>query len=251
MDLQLTDRVFVLTGASKGLGLATAEALVDEGARVVLSSRSTGPLDEVVRRLGDRAVGIPADLADEATPGKLIDAATDRFGRLDGGLISVGGPPRGGVLGVDDAQWRTAFDSVFLGAVRMARALVSALPDGGAVAMVLSRSVKEPLDELAISNGLRPGLAMVVKTLAQEVGARGIRVNGLMPGLIETDRLRELNAGAADPEAARRGAESDIPLKRYGQPAEFGRVAAFLLSPAASYLSGAMIPVDGGAQRSL
>lgn len=252
MDLGLTDRVFVLTGASRGLGRATAEVLVAEGAHVLLSSRDQASLDEAVAALGpDRAGGVAADLADATTPDRLVEAALSRFGRLDGALVSVGGPPKGGVLDVSDQQWTDAFASVFLGAVRMARAVVPVLPDDGAIAMVLSASVKQPLADLALSNGLRPGLAMVVKTLADEVGVRGIRVNGLMPGRIDTERVRELDASASDPSAARRGAEVGIPLRRYGRPDEFGRTAAFVLSPAASYLSGAMIPVDGGAQRSL
>ncbi len=252
MDLGLTDRVFVLTGASRGLGRATAEVLVAEGAHVVVSSRDQASVDEAVAALGpERATGVTADLADAATPARLVEAALARHGRLDGALISVGGPPKGGVLDVSDEQWTHAFESVFLGAVRLARELVPALSEDGSLALVLSRSVKEPLDDLAISNGLRPGLAMVVKSLAGEVGPRGIRVNGLMPGLVDTDRVRELHAAADDPEAARRAAESGIPLRRYGRPSEFGRTAAFVLSPAASYVTGAMIPVDGGAQRPL
>ena len=252
MDLGLTDRVFVLTGASRGLGRATAEVLVAEGANVVVSSRDQASLDQAIEALGpDRSLGVAADLADAATPDRLVEAAVSRFGRLDGVLVSVGGPPKGGVLDVSDQQWIDAFTSVFLGAVRLARAVVPVLPSDGAIALVLSGSVKQPLPDLALSNGLRPGLAMVVKTLADEVGPRGIRVNGLMPGRIDTERVRELDASAADPDSARRGAEEAIPLRRYGRPDEFGRAAAFVLSPAASFVSGAMIPIDGGAQRSL
>lgn len=252
MDLHLADKVLLLTGATRGLGRATAEVLVAEGARVVLSARSQSSVDEAVAALGSaQAEGVAADLADPATPRRLIHAALERFGRLDGALLSVGGPPHGGVLDVQDDQWRDAFESVFLGAVRMARELVPELSDGASVVLVLSGSVKQPLNDLALSNGLRPGLAMLVKTLADEVGPRGIRVNGLLPGSIDTDRLRELNAAADDPAEARRAAEAGIPLRRYGRPSEFGTAAAFLLSPAASYLSGALIPVDGGAQRPL
>jgi 3-oxoacyl-[acyl-carrier protein] reductase len=111
--------------------------------------------------------------------------------------------------------------------------------------------VKSPIPGLAISNGLRPGLAMVAKTLADELGPNGIRVNGLLPGRIATDRLKELDSKGGDPEGARRASEKAIPLRRYGSPEEFGRVAAFVLSPVASYISGAMIPVDGGALRTL
>jgi 3-oxoacyl-[acyl-carrier protein] reductase len=251
MDLGLTDRVYILTGASRGLGRGTADVLVAEGARVVVSARDQASVDAAVAELGPSSVGVAADLGDPDTPERLIDAALAHHGRLDGVLVSVGGPPAGGVLDVSDEDWTGAFGSVFLGAVRMVRTAVPALDEGGSIALVLSRSVKEPLDNLAISNGLRPGLGMLVKSLAGEVGPRGIRVNGLMPGVLDTDRIRELNAGAEDPAAARRSAEGAIPLRRYGRPDEFGRVAAFVLSPAASYVSGALVPVDGGAQRPL
>ena len=247
MDLQLTDKVFVVTGGTRGLGFASAQALVAEGARVVVAARSADRVASVAAALG--CTGIAADLGDPSAASVLVKAALDTYGRVDGALISVGGPPAGPALGLTDEQWRGAFDSVFLGAVRLCRAVVDALPpEGGSLALVLSTSVKSPIGGLAASNGLRPGLAMLAKTMADELGPRGIRVNGLLPGRVATDRLRELDG--PDP-AARRQKEQDIPLRRYGEPEEFGRVAAFVLSPAASYLSGAMIPVDGGALRAL
>ena len=251
MDLGLTDRVYLVTGGSRGLGRAAAAALVADGARVVISGRDPEAVRATAGGLGARAVGVPADNGDAATPGRLIDAAREAFGRLDGALISVGGPPAGPVTAITDDQWRAAFESVFLGAARLARELVGALADGGSMAFVLSSSVRSPIPGLALSNGLRPGLAMLAKTLADEVGPRGIRVNGLLPGRIATDRLAELDASTGDAAAARARNESVIPLRRYGEPAEFGRAAAFLLSPAASYLSGVMLAVDGGALRSL
>jgi 3-oxoacyl-[acyl-carrier protein] reductase len=251
MDLGLADRVYLVTGGSRGLGRAVATALVAEGARVVISARDEAAVRRAAAELGTGAIGVPADNADPATPGRLVAAARSAFGRLDGALVSVGGPTAGPVAQVTDQEWAAAFDSVFLGAVRLVREVVAALGEGGSIALVLSTSVRSPIPGLAISNGLRPGLAMVAKTLADEVGPRGIRVNGLLPGRISTDRVAELDAMSGDPASARADSEAAIPLRRYGEPAEFGRVATFLLSPAASFLTGMMLPVDGGALRSL
>lgn len=251
MDLGLTDRVYLVTGGTSGLGRAAAETLVAEGARVVLSGRDRERAEAAAARLGPAAVGLAADNADPDTPARLIDQAHQRWGRVDGALVSVGGPAFGGVLDIDDAAWTRGFESVFLGAVRLCRALAGVLGDTGSIALVLSSSVKEPIGGLAVSNGLRPGLAMVAKTLADELGPRGIRVNGLLPGRIATERLAQLDALSGDPAAAEAAAVAAIPLGRYGRPSEFGRAAAFLLSPAASYLTGVMLPVDGGLQRSL
>ncbi|UUZ59210.1 SDR family NAD(P)-dependent oxidoreductase [Nocardioides sp. B-3] len=173
MDLQLADKVFILTGATRGLGRATADVLVAEGARVVISGRSPEAVEAAVAELGDGARGVVADNSDPTAPGRLIAAAQESFGRLDGALISVGGPPKGPVTGITDEQWSTAFESVFLGAVRLSREICTALGDGGSLALVLSSSVRAPLADMAISNGLRPGLAMVAKTPADELGPRG------------------------------------------------------------------------------
>jgi 3-oxoacyl-[acyl-carrier protein] reductase len=256
MDLQLADRVYVVTGGARGLGRATADVLVAEGARVVLSGRSQESLDEATAALDEAAgrraaVSVVADNAERAAPARLLAAARDTWGRVDGALISVGGPPKGPVTSITDDQWSAAFESVFLGAVRLAREVAAALPDGGSLGLVLSSSVRAPLPEMAISNGLRPGLAMVAKTLADELGPRGVRVNGLLPGRIATERVTELDESTGDAEAARRASEASIPLRRYGRPEEFGAVAAFVLSPAASFLTGVMLPVDGGLLRAL
>jgi 3-oxoacyl-[acyl-carrier protein] reductase len=251
VDLDLQDRAFIVTGGARGLGRATADCLVAEGARVVLSGRTDESLRIAEEELGDHAVTLVADNADPGTPSRLIAAAQDAWGRLDGALISVGGPPKGPVTGIADDQWSAAFGSVFLGAVRLCREIGQALPLGGSMALVLSSSVRAPLADMAISNGLRPGLAMVAKTLADELGASGVRVNGLLPGRIGTERVAELDAAGGDPEAARAAAIKTIPLGRYGKPEEFGRTAAFLLSPAASFINGAMVPVDGGMLRAL
>ncbi len=253
MDLGLSDRVFIVTGASSGLGRATVEQLLAEGARVVACSRDEDRLRGLAQDRGpDRVLLLPGDLGDPELGKRLAAAAVARFGRLDGALISVGGPPPGSAEQVTDEQWRAAFETVFLGPLRVARAVIDAATvEGASIAFVLSSSVKSPISGLATSNGLRPGLAMLAKTLADEVGPRAVRVNTLLPGRIDTDRLRELDESSGRAERSRREHEARIPLRRYGHPDEFGRVAAFVLSPAASYLSGAAIAVDGGAGRAL
>ena len=247
MDLGLSGRVYLVTGGSKGLGFATAQALVGDGARVVVSSRSQESVDAAVATLGANARGLAADNADPQTAQRLVDLALAEFGRLDGALISVGGPPGTNALGASDEQWRAAFESVFLGAVRTARVLVPHLSAGASIGLVLSTSVKSPISGIEVSNGLRPGLAMWAKQLADELGPQDIRVFSLLPGRILTDRMTAL---VPDADARERMAAT-IPLRRMGNPEEFGRVAAFLLSPAASYLTGLAVPVDGGALRTL
>jgi 3-oxoacyl-[acyl-carrier protein] reductase len=276
MDLGLRDRAYLVTGGSRGLGFAAAKALVAEGARVLISAPHEPTATAAVARLGQddppgAADWVVADNADPGAPGQLIAAARERFGRLDGALISVGGSPGGTIASITDDQWQSAFESVFLGAVRLARTLASDLGTeretgagaagvagtgdgrtgtGGSIVFVLAASVRAPLPGLGISNGLFPGLAGVVKALADEHGPAGVRVNGVLPVRIATDRVRQLDALAGDPDEVRARLSQNIPLRRYGEPEEFGRAAAFLLSPAASYTTGAMIPVDGGAIRS-
>ena len=254
MDLGLRDRVYVVTGASRGLGRASAIALAAEGAKLVLCSRDEESLNAVAQELGghENAIAVAGDLSQEETAGRLVAAANGRWDRLDGALISVGGPKPGPVIDITDDDWRGGFETVFLGPLRVARAVAAGIgDDGGSMVFVLSSSVKQPVDGLATSNGLRPGVAMTAKTMADELGPRGIRVNGLLPGRVDTDRVRELDAMSGKGEKARRDFEARIPLRRYGDPGEFGRAAAFLLSPAASYITGVMLPVDGGLIRSV
>jgi 3-oxoacyl-[acyl-carrier protein] reductase len=251
MDLGLSGRVYVVTGGARGLGRASAELLVAEGARVVLSGRSRDSLDAAVAELGESATAVVADNADPDAAQRLVDAAEDRWGRVDGALISVGGPPTGTVMDTPDETWTTSFESVFVGGLRVARTVARAIEGPGSIAFVLSSSVRAPIANLAVSNGLRPGLAMAAKTLADELGPRDIRVNGLLPGRVGTDRTTELDAASGDAEAARAKAVAGIPLGRYGEPAEFAAAAAFLLSPVSSFITGVMLPVDGGMLRAL
>lgn len=256
MDLGLNGRTYIVTGASAGLGFATAQQLVADGANVVVCSRRRERVDAAVAELGTaHAVGIVADLGDENAPQRLLAAALEHFGRVDGAVLSVGGPVPGSVTAVTDEQWRTAFESVFLGPVRLARTLCTQErpADAGelAITFVLSTSVRSPIIQLGISSGLRPGLGGVVKALADEHAPRGIRVNAVLPGRIDTDRIKEIEEATGDAAKARQAALSSVPMGRIGQPSEFGKVAAFLTSPAASYVTGVALAVDGGATRVL
>src|SRR5690349_13720252 len=203
MDLGLGGRGYLLTGASRGLGFATARALVDDGARVLISSRGADAVDAAVSSLGTAASGVVADLGSPEAVPALVDTALERLGRIDGALISVGGPTPGGALDTDLGDWREAFESVVLGPLQLVRTLVPHLAEGAAIGFVLSTSVKEPLAGLAISNALRPGLGMTIKSLADELGPRGIRVLGLMPGTVATDRMTQLWNASGDPAASR------------------------------------------------
>ena len=236
MDLGLSGRRYLITGGSRGLGFATAQALASEGAHTCLVARDAVRLTEAIASLGQGHDAIRADLTDPEAAAAI--AAT--VGSVDGLLVNVGGPTPGSVLELDDAAWRQAIDEVLLSSLRLLRALTPQIVDGGSMLLVLSSTAKEPIRELAASNVLRPGLAMVVKDLANTLAPR-VRVNGILPGRIATDRLRSL--GGTD-------LSDGVPMGRAGDPEEFGRVAAFLLSPAASYVTGALVPVDGGLLRS-
>lgn len=253
MDLELTDRAYVVTAASAGLGLATARQLLNEGARVVLLARNRDRLSQLVDEFGaERAAFVAADLANPETAEAAVQQCLATFGRLDGAMISVGGPPRGAALANTAEEWHEALDSVFLAALRVSREVLNhASGHDTALAWVLSSTAKVPLPAMAISNGLRPGLAVLLKQLADEIGPQGRRVVGLLPGRLATERVEWLTSQSEDPEAAQRAAEEAIPLRRLGTPEEFAKVAAFVLSPAASYLTGSLIAVDGGAIRAL
>lgn len=249
MDLGLNGKVFVIGGGSAGLGRAVAAALVAEGARVLLVSRDQMKLDRVVSELGSDTTTCVADLGTVEGADAMVRAAKT-LGGIDGLVVNSGGPPPGEVLDVSDEQWEGAFRLLVGNPIRMIRGLVPEMRDESAVLFITSSSVRVPIPGLDTSNVIRPGAAALANCLAIELAPR-IRVNSLAPGRIDTERIRSLDAGRAGKagitvEEQRERMSKVIPLGRYGEAEELGRVAAFLLSPAASYITGSAIQVDGG-----
>jgi 3-oxoacyl-[acyl-carrier protein] reductase len=254
MDLALSGKRYLVGGGSRGLGAAIAEALVAEGARVGIMARESEELTSTAERIG--ATALPVDLSHSDGPQTVVRRALAALGGLDGVLVNSGGPPMGTFEAVDEAAWGKAIDGTLLSAIRLIRASLEPLRDASdaAILIILSSSVREPVQGIITSNVLRPGLAGLIKSLVTEIAP--IRINGLAPGRIDTDRVRALDRmrsaetglGIEEVQAQTR---ARIPLGRYGEPPEVGRVGAFLLSPAASYINGAIIPVDGGMIRSL
>src|SRR5476649_671545 len=257
MDLGLTNKVAMVGGASKGLGFAVARALAAEGAQVSIASRDAEAVTRAAATInaagGGRALAVAADLSQADAIAAWHDATIKAFGGIDLLFANTGGPPAGTALSFDDAAWQSAFDLLLMSAVRTVRLVVPSMRarGGGAILIGTSSTVKEPVPSLALSNVMRSGVTSFAKTLSLELAADKIRVNTLIPGRIATDRLQhldEINANKAgialEDQQAR--AAATIPLGRYGAPDDFGRMGAFLLSDAASYVTGASVQVDGG-----
>jgi 3-oxoacyl-[acyl-carrier protein] reductase len=262
MDLRIKGKVAMVAAASQGLGFAIAHALAAEGAQVSIAARK----EETIRAAADRiaeqtGAEVSWSVADVGSP-EAIEAwhraTLQRLGGVDMLVTNSGGPPAGPASGFDDAAWHSAFELLVMSAVRTVRIVAPSMEarGGGSILMLTSSSVKNPIPNLGLSNVIRPAVSALVKTLADEFAAKKIRVNQLMPGRIATERLTYLDdanakrAGITLEEQRKRSAAA-IPMGRYGEPAEFARAAAFLLSDAAGYITGATLQVDGGAMRAI
>jgi 3-oxoacyl-[acyl-carrier protein] reductase len=254
MDLGLNGSRALVGGASRGLGAAIAAALAAEGARVAVTARTADRLETQAAAIG--AVPIVADLSSTEGPAAAVGTAVEKLGGLDLLVVNTGGPPNGTFDEVTEEQWLAAIDGTLLSTLRLIRAALPELRRGRspAILVLLSSSVREPIAALVTSNVLRPGLSGLIKSLVTEIAP--IRINGIAPGRISTDRvaandeLRARRAGITVAEVQQATIER-IPVGRYGDPAEVGRVAAFLLSPAASFVDGAILAIDGGMIKSL
>ena len=262
MDLGLEDKVALVTAASKGLGKAVAVELAREGARVVISSRDeaalSGTAAEIREETGAEVDFRAADLTNAREIEALISHAVERFGGVDVLVNNTGGPPAGTFEDLDDEAWQVAFEQILMSLIRCVRGVLPLMRErgGGRIVNVASSSVKQPIEALTLSNTFRTGLAGLAKNLSLELAPDGILVNTLGPGRIATARSQGMDASQAESralpeEAVRAEFEARIPLGRYGTPEEFARVAAFLASPANSYVTGQAILVDGGMVRAL
>ena len=259
MDLGLKDKVALVAGASKGLGFGVARALARDGANVSLCSRDAAAVEKAATQIAQETGATTLATACDVTKAEDIQAWIDRtvsqWGRIDALLVNGGGPPAATFKELTDAQWQAAFELLLLSTVRMIRSALPHMGKGSAILVSTSSSVREPIEKLGLSTVMRSGVAGLVKTLADELAGDGIRVNNIIPGRIETERINYLDQAAAtrqgiSVEDVRKQSIARIPLKRLGTIDEFGAAAAFLLSPAAEYITGATLQVDGGQMRS-
>jgi len=256
MSNTLNGRTAVVPASSAGLGLAVARALSAEGANVVLAARRGDVVKAEADKLGN-ALGLELDLSGPGAPGELVREAEQRFGQVDIVVLNSGGPPPGGAADVSDQQVADAMHQLLLQHQRLVTAVLPGMRERGwgRIAAIGSSGVQQPIENLALSNIGRAGLAAYLKSLAAVVAKDGVTVNMVLPGRIDTDRVATLDKGAAEragitPEEARSRSEAAIPAGRYGTPEEFAAVVAFLAGPAASYVTGEQIRCDGGMVRS-
>ncbi|MDO6460877.1 SDR family oxidoreductase [Granulosicoccaceae sp. 1_MG-2023] len=262
MDLGVAAKVYMIAGASRGLGFGIAKALAEEGAIVSIASRDETAIKAAAASLAEQTGAEVHGFAFDATDAQSVKdwtaAVQSKYGRIDGLAVNAGGPPVGLFDDFADEDWQKAFELTLLSAVRMIRAVLPVMRagGGGSIITLTSSSVKEPIDNLLLSNVMRSGVVSLAKSLSRQLAPENIRVNNLVPGLIYTDRLKSLisNASATtgkSEEEVRASQEKLIPMGRYGDPDEFGKAGAFLLSPAASYVSGETLIVDGGSMKTV
>jgi 3-oxoacyl-[acyl-carrier protein] reductase len=257
MDLQLKNKRALVTGASRGLGFATARGLASEGCHVAINSRNAEKLADTARQLADEShsevISLPGDVTDPAIPETLIQQTAQAFGGLDILITNAGGPPPGRFDSFDDSTWQQAIELSLMSHVRLIRAALPWLRKSSAASVlaITSYSVKQPIPNLVLSNSIRAATVGLIKTLALELGAEGIRFNSILPAWTETERvyaLMENRARANGTSLAEETAKQakDSALGRLGTPQEFANAAVFLVSPAAAYITGVMLTVDGG-----
>ena len=262
MDLHLKNKVALIAGASKGLGYAVAHALAQEGATVSISSRDESSIKaaaaQIERDTGTKPFAMAVDVRSGEAIQRWVSATADRYGGVDALMTNSGGPPAGLAISFDDAAWQDTAELLLFSTIRMVRATVPIMQalGGGSILVSTSSSVKEPVPNLGLSTVLRASVSALSKTLAIELAPMKIRVNQIIPGRIDTDRVRHLDEVNAKKqgvsvEEAKKRAVSAIPMGRYGEGPEYGTVGAFLLSDAASYMTGATVQVDGGLIRSV
>lgn len=248
----------MVAAASQGLGFAIASTLAAEGASVSICGRKQDTIQAAAQKIGPNVLAVGADVSRPDNIELWHRATLDKFGGVDLLVTNSGGPPAGAASGFDDTAWQSAFELLLLSVVRTVRVVRPSIEarGGGSILMLTSLSVKNPIANLGLSNVIRASVSALAKTLADEFAAKKIRVNQLVPGRIATERLAYLDEANAKKagiavEEQRKRSMSAIPMGRYGEPGEFARAAAFLLSDAASYITGATLQVDGGAIRSI
>lgn len=257
MDLGLKGKVALVTAASKGLGKAAALELAREGVSVAICARTEGPLRaaaaEIEKATGSEVLAVVADVSKPEDIERLVQTTADHLGRFDILVTNAGGPPAGYFLDLDDDDWHAAVELTLMSAVRLCRAAIPHMQEngGGRIINITSVSVKQPIDNLLLSNALRTGVVGLAKTLSNQFAGDGITVNCVCPGYTRTDRVAQLNAARARElgvpvEEVERQVTANIPLGRLGRPEELAALIAFLASERAGYITGTAIQVDGG-----
>lgn len=259
MGLGLENKVALVAASSKGLGFGIARALAQNGAKVSMCSRHAAELEaaatEIRRESGAEVLTVACDVTKADEVSQWVHQTVDRWGNVYALLVNAGGPPSGFFKELTDEHWRAAFELTLMSTIRMIRTTIPHMTEGGSILAITSYSINSPIEALALSTVMRSGVAALLKTLAEELAPNGIRVNNLIPGRILTDRTAQLDRNAAQrrglsPEEVRAETVKRIPLGRLGTTEEFGNAGAFLLSPTASYITGATLRVDGGLVRS-